>query len=150
MLHKSFNSDILLISPSTDIAYSLEAHIPMDYSIRLADQLKAHLRSLRKQRGLTQAQLGKRLGVGQVRIAEIEAKPGLVSVDQLVKLLSALGAGLVVRDLQGGSAAPVARPVPEPASSAPGAAGRKKPGAVAGKTRGAAPGLRITAKKGSW
>ena len=122
----------------------------MDYPIRLADQLKAHLRSLRKQRGLTQAQLGKRLGIGQVRIAEIEARPGLVSVDQLVKLLSALGAGLVVRDLEGGSAAPVARPVPEPASSAPGPAGRKKPGVVAGKTRGTAPALRIPVKKGSW
>ena len=122
----------------------------MDYPIRFADQLKAHLRSLRKQRGLTQAELGKRLGIGQVRIAEIEAKPGLVSVDQLVKLLSALGAGLVVRDLEGGSAASVAVRFPEPASSAHGPAGRKKPGVVAGKTRGTAPGLRIPAKKGSW
>jgi len=122
----------------------------MDYPIRLADQLKAHLRSLRKQRGLTQAELGKRLGIGQVRIAEIEARPGLVSVDQLVKLLSALGAGLVVRDLEGGSATPLARPVPKPASFAPGPAGRKKPGAVAGKARSTAPSLRIPAKKGSW
>ena len=123
----------------------------MDYPIRLADQLKAHLRSLRKQRGLTQAQLGKRLGIGQVRIAEIEARPGLVSVDQFVKLLSALGAGMVVRDLEGESAAPVAGPVPEPASSAPGPAGRKKSGAVAGKAaRSTTPGLRIPAKKGSW
>src|SRR5438045_9524402 len=113
----------------------------MDYSIRLADQLKAHLRSLRKQRGLTQAQLGKLLGIGQVRIAEIEAKPGLVSVEQLVKLLSALGAGLVVRDLEGGSASFGAATVPEPASSA--SAGRKKSGAVAGKAGGtAAPSLR--------
>ena len=122
----------------------------MDYPIRLADQLKAHLRSLRKQRGLTQAQLGKRLGIGQVRIAEIEARPGLVSVDQLVKLLSALGAGLVVRDLEGGSAAPVAGPVPEPASSAPGPAGRKKSGAAVGKAPSTTPSLRIRARKGSW
>jgi HTH-type transcriptional regulator/antitoxin HipB len=122
----------------------------MNYPIRLADQLKAHLRSLRKQRGLTQAQLGKRLGIGQVRIAEIEARPGLVSVDQLVKLLSALGAGLVVRDLEGGSAAPVAGPVPEPASSAPGPSARKKSGVVASKARGTTPSLRIPAKKGSW
>ena len=46
----------------------------MDYPIRLANQLRAHLRSLRKQHGLTQAQLGQRLGIGQVRVAEIEAK----------------------------------------------------------------------------
>ena len=124
----------------------------MDYPIRLADQLKAHLRSLRKQRGLTQAQLGQRLGIGQVRMAEIEARPGLVSVDQLVKLLSALGAGLVVRDREGRSAAPGAEPAPEPdpASSAPRPADRKKSGAVAGKARSTAPGLRIPAKKGSW
>ena len=47
----------------------------MDYQIRLPDQLKAHLRSLRKQRGLTQAELGKRLGIGQVRIAESKRDP---------------------------------------------------------------------------
>ena len=122
----------------------------MDYPIRLADQLKAHLRSLRKQRGLTQAELGRRLGLGQVRIAEIEAKPGLVSVDQLVKLLSALGAGLVVRDLDGGSASPVARPASEPGSSAPAPAARKKSAVVAGKARSTASRLRIPAKKGSW
>jgi hypothetical protein len=73
-----------------------------------------------------------------------------VSVDQLVKLLSALGAGLVVRDLEGGSAAPVAGPMPKPASSRPGTAGRKKSGAVAGTARSATPGFRIPAKKGSW
>ena len=122
----------------------------MDYPIRLTDQLKAHLRSLRKQRGLTQAQLGKRLGIGQVRIAEIEARPGLVSVDQLVKLLSALGAGLVVRDHEGGSAFPVAAPAPEPPSSTPEPAARRKSAVVAGKARSTTPSLRIPAKKGSW
>lgn len=70
----------------------------MDYAIRLADQLRAHLRSLRKQRGLTQAQLGERLGLSQARIAEIEAKPGVVSVDQLMRILSTLGATLVLRE----------------------------------------------------
>ena len=70
----------------------------MDHPIRLADQLRAHLRALRLQQGLTQAQLGQRLGLGQVRIAEIEAKPGAISVDQLMSILSALGATLVVRE----------------------------------------------------
>jgi HTH-type transcriptional regulator/antitoxin HipB len=122
----------------------------MDYPIRLADQLRAHLRSLRKQRGLTQAELGKRLGIGQVRIAEIEARPGLVGVDQLVKLLSALGAGLVVRDHEGGSAFPVAAPPPEPPSSTPEPAARRKSAVVAGEVRSTASRLRIPAKKGSW
>ena len=122
----------------------------MDYPIRLADQLRAHLRSLRKQRGLTQAERGKRLGIGQVRIAEIEARPGLVGVDQLVKLLSALGAGLVVRDHEAGSAFPVAAPAPEPRSSTPEPAARRKSAVVAGEVRSTASRLRIPAKKGSW
>ena len=70
----------------------------MDYPIRFPGQLREHLRALRKQRGLTQMQLGCKLGVGQARIAEIEANPGLVSVDQLMRLLSTLDASLVLRD----------------------------------------------------
>jgi len=90
----------------------------MDYPLRLADQLRAHLKSLRKQRGLTQAQLGEKLGIGQVRVAEIEAKPGSVSVDQLLKLLSTLGATLVLRDRSGDPAAS-ARPAAKASRKAP-------------------------------
>jgi HTH-type transcriptional regulator/antitoxin HipB len=70
----------------------------MDYPIQLADQLRQHLRALRKQRGLTQAQLGEQLGIGQARVAEIEARPGVVSVDQLMRILSNLGETLVLRE----------------------------------------------------
>jgi HTH-type transcriptional regulator / antitoxin HipB len=72
----------------------------MDYPIRLADQLREHLRALRKKRGLTQTQLGRKLGLGQARIAEIESQPGLVSVDQLLRLMAELGATLVVREAE--------------------------------------------------
>jgi HTH-type transcriptional regulator/antitoxin HipB len=71
----------------------------MDYPLRLVSQLRAHLQALRKQRGLTQSQLGQRLGLSQVRIAEIEANPGVVSIEQLARILSALGSTLVLRDL---------------------------------------------------
>ena len=108
----------------------------MDYPLRLADQLRAHLRSLRKQRGLTQAQLGQRLGIGQVRIAEIEAKPGLVSVEQLINLLSTLGVTLVLRDSQSENA-----PSPSP---------HRVEQPTPRKTKDKAPGLRIQPKKGSW
>ncbi|MCZ7562897.1 MAG: helix-turn-helix transcriptional regulator [Burkholderiales bacterium] len=47
----------------------------MDYPIRFPDQIRQQLRALRKTKGLTQAQLGKLLGVRQVRIAEIERDP---------------------------------------------------------------------------
>ena len=71
----------------------------MDYAIKFGDQLKQQLRSLRKARGLNQTELGVRLGVTQRRIAEIEANPGVVAIDQIIKLFSALGAELVLRDL---------------------------------------------------
>ena len=124
----------------------------MDYPIRLADQLRAHLRSLRKQRGLTQAELGQRLGVGQVRVAEIEARPGLVSVDQLVKLLSALGAGLVLRDLddRSVSSAAVVAQEQEQASPAARPSSRKKTGSPSATVRSAKAASRIPPRKGSW
>ncbi len=53
---------------------------------------------MRKAKGLTQVQLGKLRGVGQVRIAEIEKDPSAVSVSQLFKLLTARDAQLVLRD----------------------------------------------------
>ncbi len=70
----------------------------MDYPIKFGDQLKQQLRSYRKARGLTQEQLGQLVGVTQRRIAEIEANPGVVAFDQVVAIVSALGAELVVRD----------------------------------------------------
>ena len=56
------------------------------------------MKALRKARGLTQAQLGELVGVGQVRIAEIEKDPAAISVAQLFRLVAALNAGLVLRD----------------------------------------------------
>ena len=70
----------------------------MDYPIPLANQLKQHLRSLRKARGLTQAGLAQLLGVVQSRVADIEANPGAVSVEQLLQILTALNAQIVIRD----------------------------------------------------
>ncbi len=69
----------------------------MDHPLQLASQLGRHLKSLRKSRGLTQAQLGALLGVGQVRVAAIEKNPASVSLDQLLRLLAALNAQLVLR-----------------------------------------------------
>jgi len=70
----------------------------MDYPIRFPDQIRQQLRALRKTKGLTQTQLGKLLGVGQVRIAEIEKNPAAVSVAQLFKLFVALDVHFVLRD----------------------------------------------------
>lgn len=70
----------------------------MNFPVYFTSQLREHLRALRKARGLTQAALGQLLGVGQARIAEIENNPGVVSVDQLMKVLSALSVSMVLRD----------------------------------------------------
>lgn len=77
-----------------------------DYPIRFADQLRQHLRALRKRRGLTQAQVGSLVGVSQARIAEIEANPGLVNFEQILQLLSALGVTMTLEEEPSASIAP--------------------------------------------
>ena len=77
----------------------------MDYPLKTADQLRQQLRSLRKKRSLTQGRLGALIGVTQARVVEIEANPGSVSLQQIMQVLSALGAGLVIRDAQADTAA---------------------------------------------
>jgi len=86
------------------------------FSVRFPDQLRQHLRALRKRHGLTQAQLGALIGVSQARIAEIEANPGLVNFEQLMKLLSVLGVSLT---LQEEAAVPAATRVPAAKASKP-------------------------------
>lgn len=68
----------------------------MNIPIQSPNQLSTHLKSLRKAQGLTQAQLGARIGVGQTRVADIEKQPGAVSVDQLLQVLHALDARLLL------------------------------------------------------
>jgi HTH-type transcriptional regulator/antitoxin HipB len=76
--------------------------VPDDYPIHFTDQLRQHLRALRKKRGLTQAQVGALIGVSQARIAEIEANPGLVSFEQLLQLLSVLNVTLSLQEHSSG------------------------------------------------
>jgi HTH-type transcriptional regulator/antitoxin HipB len=79
----------------------------MDYLIQAPNQLASHLRSLRRVRHLTQAQLGMLVGLDQTRIAKIEKDPQRISVDQLVKILSALGVRLLLRQAKSGSEKPL-------------------------------------------
>jgi HTH-type transcriptional regulator / antitoxin HipB len=65
--------------------------------LQTSQQLSSHIRSLRKRLGLTQAQLGTRLGVEQGRIGKIERNPGSISVDQLIQLLTVLEADIFIR-----------------------------------------------------
>ncbi|TXT33518.1 MAG: HTH-type transcriptional regulator antitoxin HipB [Comamonadaceae bacterium] len=72
----------------------------MDYLISISDQLAPQLRSLRKVRQLSQAELALKLGVTQSRIAAIERNPAAVSAGQLLEILKVLGVELVLRDTQ--------------------------------------------------
>jgi HTH-type transcriptional regulator / antitoxin HipB len=72
-------------------------------------QLSEHLRSLRKSKGLTQAELGALVGLDQTRIAKIEHDPSVVSVGQLMKLLAALQVRVLLQPQQGREAAPKSR-----------------------------------------
>jgi HTH-type transcriptional regulator/antitoxin HipB len=69
----------------------------MNYPVSTATQLKAVLRALRKDRQLSQADLGQRIGVNQKRVAKIEADPGVTSFDQIARIVSALGGRIVVQ-----------------------------------------------------
>jgi HTH-type transcriptional regulator / antitoxin HipB len=107
----------------------------MDYPLKTTEQLRQQLRSLRKKHRLTQAGLGVLIGVTQARVVEIEANPGSVSLQQILQVLHALGAGLVIRDGEAdvtSDEGSLARPVPNAAVS------------IAGH----APTAKI--KKGSW
>jgi HTH-type transcriptional regulator/antitoxin HipB len=90
----------------------------MDYPIQSPGQLSSHLRALRKARGLSQAQLGAALGVGQTRVTRIEHDPTAISVEQLLGILSVLGVQMVLRpaDLRAasGTEARKHRPSDEP------------------------------------
>jgi HTH-type transcriptional regulator/antitoxin HipB len=74
----------------------------MDYPVQFSSQLQLQLKSLRKSRQMTQAELARRLGVVQSRVADIERNPGAVSVEQLLQILAMLGAQMVVRETAAG------------------------------------------------
>ena len=85
----------------------------MNIPLHSATQLSAHLKSLRKSQSLTQSQLGARIGIKQTRMADIEKNPGLISVDQLLQVLHALDARLLLAPPvtpPSGGAAPTAAP----------------------------------------
>ena len=63
-------------------------------------QLADHLRSFRKARGLTQAQLGRLVGIDQSRITRIERNPDRVSVHTLLQLLTALRVRVLLEPLE--------------------------------------------------
>jgi HTH-type transcriptional regulator / antitoxin HipB len=114
----------------------------LDLPLKTADQLRVQLRSLRKQRGLTQARLGELIGVSQARVVEIEAHPGSVNLQQIMQTLHALGVGLVISEMQGNTAV---GKVPSPSQQP-----RARGAAILRRAAVAEPARKVQAKKGSW
>lgn len=83
-----------------NFGYHLELISAMDaispYPFRNSDQLAVLLRNLRMSRRMTQRDLAERLGLSQPRIAEIERRPGRITVDQLLAVMHALGATVLI------------------------------------------------------
>lgn len=70
----------------------------MNYTITTLEQLRPVLLGFRKSRGLTQAGAAARLGIAQQTYAQLEANPGVVSIERLFKVLRMLGVDLVLAD----------------------------------------------------
>ena len=65
-------------------------------NVRTTGQLGPILKQLRKAKGWSQIELGKRIGLSQERISAIENHPERMSIDQLLTVLMALEAELQV------------------------------------------------------
>jgi len=68
-------------------------------SIRTAQQLGAALRAARKQLGLTQPQLALAAGVGVRFIVDLEGGKATVQLQQVLRVIDALGGELVIDGL---------------------------------------------------
>jgi HTH-type transcriptional regulator / antitoxin HipB len=66
------------------------------FRLHSADQCAQYLRALRRSRGLTQRELGERIGVTAARISEIERDPSGLGLTRLLGLLHVLGARAVL------------------------------------------------------
>lgn len=84
----------------------------MDLHLAFPEQLSQHLRSLRKARGWTQAQLAARMRVTQSRISAMESDATKLTAEQLFRVLSSLDVGLVLRMADLEPQAPAVRPKP--------------------------------------
>jgi HTH-type transcriptional regulator/antitoxin HipB len=68
----------------------------MSPQIQTIPQLGSQIRELRIAQGLSQSQLGEKLGLSQARISRIEKSPERISVAHLMRVLSVLDASISV------------------------------------------------------
>ncbi|MFG5775942.1 type II toxin-antitoxin system Y4mF family antitoxin [Comamonas sp. J-3] len=85
------------------------------FNIQSAEQLGPKVRQARKQLGLTQPQLALAAGVGTRFLVDLEAGKATVRLEQVLRVINALGGELQLLGLPGSEAAA------EPAQSLPAA-----------------------------
>jgi HTH-type transcriptional regulator/antitoxin HipB len=82
--------------------------------VQSPSQLSVHLKSLRKSRGLTQAQMADRLQITQERYSQIERNPEVVATERLLEIFAVLGVDMLLR-LRHPESAQTVTPTPTPA-----------------------------------
>ena len=79
------------------------------FTVRTTEQLPQLLKAFRKNAGLTQADVARRLGVTQQTVSALERNAEAVSAERLMRLLNILGVEWVLRTR---SASPSDLPAP--------------------------------------
>ena len=67
------------------------------YTIQTPQQLAPLLRALRKQRGLTQAELARRLDITRQAVTALELRPETATFERLMKVWAVLGLEVSLR-----------------------------------------------------
>lgn len=75
------------------------------FTVHTPDHLPALLQGFRKQSGLTQSDMAKRLGITQQTLSAFERNADKASADRLLEYLSILGVELVLRQSRDGGSA---------------------------------------------
>jgi len=83
--------------------------------VQSPSQLTLHLKSLRKSRNVTQANMAKRLQITQERYSQIERNPELIATGRLLEILAVLGVDVLLK-LRPRESASMPTPTPPPTS----------------------------------
>ena len=85
-----------------------------EFPVRTGRQLPELLQAYRKQSGLTQSEVARRLGVTQQNLSSLERNADKVSAERLIELLNILGVELVLRKIEASPSDALASPSDTP------------------------------------
>ncbi|AYR22656.1 helix-turn-helix domain-containing protein [Herbaspirillum rubrisubalbicans] len=85
-----------------------------EFPVRTGHQLPELLQAYRKQSGMTQSEVARRLGVTQQNLSSLERNADKVSAERLIELLNILGVELVLRKIEAVPSDSLASPLDTP------------------------------------